>query len=144
MDKGQHLRLLLRKKNINKVIALATDLTFHVSVQTEQSTTKDSTDTTGMWEEYEKTGISYDIQIGALVGVGEDDANTFEDIINGINDEEIAWSLSFVSGEQNRIYVDNVANGYGKLSNVNATGQNRQRASYTATLNGYGPYEVAE
>ena len=144
MDKGQHLRLFLYKKDTTKVIALATDLTFHVSAQTEDATTKDSTDTNGMWQENEVTGISYDIQIGALIGVGEDEANTFEDIINGINDEEIAWDLSVVSGEQNRIYVDKIANGYGKLSNVNATGQNRQRASYTATLNGYGPYEVAE
>lgn len=129
---------------MSKVIALATDLTFHVSAQTENSTTKDSTDTTGMWEEFDKTGISYDIQIGALVGVGEDDAITFEDIINGVNDELIVWQLITVGGEQNRITHEKIANGNGKLSNISATGQNRQRTTYTATLNGYGPYEVEE
>lgn len=145
MDKGQHLRLFLyNKENMSKVIALATDLTFHVSAQTENSTTKDSTDTTGMWEEFDKTGISYDIQIGALVGVGEDDAITFEDAINDINDELIVWQLFTVGGEKNRISLDKIANGKGKLSNVKVTGQNRQGVSYTATLNGYGPYEVEE
>lgn len=150
MDKGQHLRLFLKKSNTKEVIALATNLTLHVSAQTEDSTTKDSTDTDGFWQENEVTGLSYDFQIGALIGVeslytegGMETANTLNDIINGINDEIIDWELAFVTGDRNRTVTQTVATGQGKLSNVNPSGQNRQKAQYTATLNGYGPYEVS-
>lgn len=153
MDKGQHLRLILSKNTgmqmTKQVIALATDLTFHVSAQTEDSTTKDSTDTNGTWQENEVTGLSYDIQIGALIGydndlLNKDNANQLGDIIDGVSDTQLSWDLVVVSGDQNRTITDTIASGMGKLTNVNPTGQNRQRATYTATLNGYGPYEVAE
>lgn len=155
MDKGQHLRLLLSKNTgsqmTKQVIALATDMTFHVSVQTELSTTKDSTDLNGMWDEYEKTGISYDFQIGALIGyetnplgADKETANTLSDIIDGVSDTELAWDLAVVEGDKNRTIREIIASGMGKLSNVKPSGQNRQNAQYTATLNGYGPYDVAE
>ena len=127
-----------------EVIALATDLTFHVSAQTEDSTTKDTTDTTGMWQENDVTGLSYDIQISALIGSGTDTAVQLADIINGINDEELDWELAIVGGNQNRLKITTIATGKGKLTNVNPTGTNRQSATYSATLTGVGPYTVAQ
>lgn len=163
MDKGQHLRILLSRyrnqtaSTSKYVVALGTDLSFHVSAQTEESTTKDSTDNDGVnWNENDVTGVSYDIQIGALVGVNfgtsvgggaappQEQGNTLEDFINTFSDEPIMWELAVVGGASNRTIIDSIATGYGKLSNISMNGQNRQKASYTATLNGFGPYEVAE
>ena len=72
MDKGQHIRLLITDNSEKNVVALATDLTFHLSAATEDSTTKDSSDTNGEWNEYDVTNRSGDIQFSALAGVGTD------------------------------------------------------------------------
>lgn len=126
-----------------EVIALATDFSFHASAATESSTTKDSTDVQGLWEEYEITGKSYDIQISALIGVGTDDANLLNDIISGMVDAEIKWEMAIVSGTNNRTQATLIAEGYAKITSINPVGQNRQNATYSATLNGYGPITVA-
>lgn len=131
------------KGDSTKVIALATDLTFHVSVATENSTTKDTTDTNGTWDENEATGISYDIQIGALVGAGDDTANTLEDIIDDVSDNVFRWELAMFSGPNNRTKGETIVSGYGKMTNVQVSAANRQNTTYTATLNGYGAYTVA-
>ena len=131
------------KGDSTKVIALATDLSFHVSVATENSTTKDTTDTNGTWDENEATGISYDIQIGALVGSGDDTANTLEDIIDDVSDNVFRWELAMFSGPNNRTKGETIVSGYGKMTNVQVSAANRQNATYTATLNGYGAYDVA-
>lgn len=164
MDKGQHLRLFIEKlpyfdvqpmtndkqetTGKPQVIAFATDMSFHVSAQTEDSTSKDSTDNNNLWQENEVTGISYDIQIGAMIGfeekTGEESANKLEDFIDNVSDKLVNWSLYVVEGEKNRKPKELIASGRGKLSNVSPTGTNRQAATYTATLTGYGPYEVPE
>lgn len=151
MDKGQHLRLLLTKtvgqSSTPQVIALATDLTFHVSAQTEDSTTKDSTDTSGQYQEFDVTGLSYDIQIGALVAlVGTqttDTAYNLNDFMTNLSDTVVNWELAIVSGSKNRTKSTSIATGTAKITNVSPTGTNRQKAVYTATLNGYGPYTVS-
>jgi hypothetical protein len=54
MDKGQHLRLVFPEgtgTTTNYFVAMAVDLTFHLSAATEDSSTKDTTDTTGDWNE---------------------------------------------------------------------------------------------
>ena len=146
MDKGQHLRLLLKKgtgENAMQVIALATDFTFHCSATTENSTTKDSTDVTGLWDEFDITAKSYDIQVSALIGVGTDTANTLNDMITGMTDTALDWELAIFSGSQNRTKDTSIATGKCKITSVNPVGQNRANATYSATLNGYGPITVA-
>lgn len=148
MDKGQHLRLFLNKgtaaEEDMQVFALATDFTFHCSATTENSTTKDSTDIIGLWDEFEVTAKSYDIQISALIGVDEDeDAVLLNDIQSLMVDGTIKWELAIVSGEQNRTQATLIAEGECKISSINPVGQNRQNATYSATLNGYGPIVVA-
>jgi hypothetical protein len=73
MDKGQHLRLIIEDTSTTPAlatfVAMATDLTLHLSATTEDSTTKDSTDTNGLWNEYEVTARSGDIQFSALVAI---------------------------------------------------------------------------
>ena len=143
MDKGQHLRLVFVESNTNKVIALATEMTLHLSAQTEDSTTKDTTDTNGDWNEYDVTQRSGDIQFGALIGVGTDaGAKTFADMINQVSDTLINWKVVMVSGANNRVVGKEVCHGKGKLTNLQASAQNRQKATYSGTLNLYGKVEV--
>lgn len=143
MDKGQHLRLVFVESNTNKVIALATEMTLHLSAQTEDSTTKDTTDTNGSWNEYDVTQRSGDIQFGALIGVGTDaGAKTFADMINQVSDTLIDWKVVMVSGDNNRVVGKEVCHGKGKLTNLQASAQNRQKATYSGTLNIYGAVSV--
>ena len=148
MDKGQHLRLLLKSgtgsSETKKVFALGTGLTFHLSAATEDSTTKDTTDTSGTWNEYEVTQRSGDIQIEALVGSGTDTAAvTLANAIDSVNDTLLDWELAIVSGANNRVVSTTICTGQGKLTAVNPQGQNRQNASTSYTLNIYGPVTVA-
>ena len=127
----------------NKFVALATELTVHFSATTEDSTTKDSTDTNGDWNEYDVTQRSGDIQFGALVGVGTDaTGKSFADWIDAVNDQVIPWKLVTVNSTNHRTIVKTVCSGNGKLSNLQASAQNRQKATYSGTLNMYGPVTV--
>ncbi len=127
----------------NKFVALATELTVHFSATTEDSTTKDSTDTNGDWNEYDVTQRSGDIQFGALVGVGTDaTGKSFADWIDAVSDQVIPWKLVTVNSTNNRTIVKTVCSGNGKLSNLQASAQNRQKATYSGTLNMYGPVTV--
>ena len=143
MDKGQHLRLIFVESNTNKVIALATEMTLHLSAQTEDSTTKDTTDTNGDWNEYEVTQRSGDISFGALIGVGTDaSGKSFADMINQVSDAVVNWKVVMVSGANNRVVGKEVCHGQGKLTNLQASAQNRQKATYSGTINIYGPVAV--
>ena len=122
---------------------MATELTVHFSAQTEDSTTKDSTDTNGDWQEFDVTQRSGDINFGALVGVGTDSTGkSFADWIDKVNDTVIPWKLVTVNNTNNRTIVKTVCSGNGKLSNLQASAQNRQKATYSGTLNMYGPVTV--
>lgn len=143
MDKGQHLRLLIVESNTNKVVALSTEMTLHLSAQTEDSTTKDTTDTNGDWNEYDVTQRSGDIQFGALIGVGTDaGGKSFADMINQVSDTIVSWKVVMTSGANNRVVGKEVCHGQGKLTNLQASAQNRQNATYSGTLNIYGPVAV--
>lgn len=144
MDKGQHLRLLLKESTTKYPFALAVGLQFHLSATTEDSTTKDTTDTTGYWNEYEVTQRSGDIQIDALIGTGSDAAaKTLNDVINAVSDTPVDWELAIVGGANNRVVATTICTGKGKITNVSPTGANRQKAQYSCTLNIYGPVTVA-
>ena len=143
MDKGQHLRFVIVESNTNKVIALSTEMTLHLSAQTEDSTTKDTTDTNGDWNEYEVTQRSGDISFSALIGTGSDSGGkTFADMISQVSDTLINWKVVMVSGANNRVVGKTVCSGQGKLTNLQASAQNRQKATYSGTLNIYGPVTV--
>ena len=146
MDKGQHLRLVFPEGTgtvTNYFVALATELTIHFSAQTEDSSTKDTTDTNGAWSEFDVTGRNGDIQFGALVGVGTDaTSKAFADWIDKVSDTLIPWKLVTVNSTNNRTIVKTVCSGNGKLSNLQASAQNRQKATYSGTLTMHGPVTV--
>jgi hypothetical protein len=144
-DKGQHLRLLIMEGTpaTGKVVALSTNLSLHLSATTENSTTKDTTDTNGNYNEYDVTQRSGDIQFSALVGVGTDTGGkSLADFLDKVDDSLISWKIMFVSGTNNRTPGKTLCSGQGKLVNVNPTAQNRQKATYTGGINIYGPVEV--
>ena len=146
MDKGQHLRLVITEGSgttTDYVVAFSTDLTFHLSATTEDSTTKDSSDTNGNWNEYDVTQRSGDIQFKALVGVGTDaGGKSFADFIDQVSDSLINWKICFARSTNNRTLGKTVCSGQGKLSNLQADAPNRQKATYSGTINIYGPVTV--
>ena len=89
-----------------KFVANSLDLSFHISNSLEDSTTKDTTDTAGLWLEYEKMKYNVDGSVTAIVTTGSEGANptgmTIEDIKTAFASEAMAWALMFVDGTQNR------------------------------------------
>ena len=147
--KGQFVRLFLSNDNTaapTAPIAAAKQLQLHVSVSLEDATTKD---TEGEWTIQEPTAISYDITSNALMRSGET-------IISQVTGKDVAaiealyeagtpvkWKIANVSGANNRTASSTIVSGSVILTQLTLNGPNRQNADYTATLNGYGNYEVA-
>ena len=144
MDKGQHIRLFITESNTDKVIALSTDMTLHLSATTENSTTKDTTDATGsVWDEFEVTQRSGDIQFSALVAAGTDSAaKVLDDIESGVSDTAVNFKIAMASGANNRTIGTVICSGQGKITNMQATGQVGQNATYSGTINIYGAVTV--
>ena len=157
MDKGQHLRLLITDSSAKYVVALSTDLSFHLSAQTEEDSTKDSGDTSGntTYNEYDVTKRSGNIDFGALIGVGTDPYSaasgddpeviggySFADWINKVNDTIVNWKIVTVSGAKNRDIEKTICSGQGKLTNLRANAVNQQKATYSGTINIYGAVTV--
>ena len=146
MEKGQHLRLVIIEGSgttTDKVVALSTDLTLHFSATTEDSTTKDSSDSNGNWNEYDVTQRSGDISFNALVGVGTDaDGESFADFLDKVSDSLINWKVCLASGDNNRTLGKTVCSGQGKLVNVQASASNRQKATYSGSINMFGAVTV--
>lgn len=144
MKKGQYIRLLLATTaNPTKVIAAAKNMSLHLSAQTEESSTKD---TTGDALEYEVTGQSYDISGSALVITDDDTlntgANSMNDLLGLVNDTLLYWKICLMSGTNNRTVSKVIASGTAKLTQLQMQGQNKQNATWSYTLNGYGGVTV--
>lgn len=126
-----------------KVVGLSTDLSLRLSAATENSTTKDTTDSNGQYNEYRVLTRSGEITFGALVGVGTDTGGkSFGDFAKSVGDNLVAWKIVFVSGTNNRVVGKTLCYGQGKLVNVSSSAQNKQIATYTGGINTFGPVEV--
>lgn len=146
--KGQYVRLFLGSDNSAtpaKVIAAAKQLSLHVSLTLETSTTKD---TDGDWQVQEPTGLSYDITSNALVRSGDTITSQvqgqsladIEDIYEG--SLPVKWQIANVSGANNRTKAAVIASGSVVVTSLVMNGPNRQNADYTATLTGFDNYTV--
>ena len=143
--KGQFYRLVLAADSLQtqKVIAASKELTLHLSAQTEESSTKD---TTGSALEYEVTGQSYEISGSALV-LSDDDtlltgATKLDDFLSADSDTLLYWSIYIVEGTNNRTLATKLLSGTAKLTQLQMNGQNRQNATYSYTLKGVGAVKV--
>lgn len=144
MKRGQYYRLLLATTaDPTKVIAAAKTMSLHLSLATEQSSTKDST---GDSLEFDATGQSYDISGSALVYTPSDSLNTganaLNDMLGYIGDTPLYWRICLVEGTNNRTIKETICSGQAKLTSLNPSGQNKQNAQYSYTLNGYGGITV--
>ena len=146
--KGQYVRLFLSSDNTaapSTVIAAAKSLSLHVSLTLEDATTKD---TSGDWQIQEPTALSYDISTSALVrgndtitsAVAAQDLASIESIYEA--GTPVKWKICNVSGANQRTAGAVIASGSVLLTQLTLNGPNRQNATYTAQLQGYGAYTV--
>lgn len=134
--KGQNLRIKLD----GKYVAMATSCTLHVSVNLEESSTKDSTNG---WQENEITGMSWDISVDSLYAVGDDDTTGIGgeaslDLI--LAQKEVTVEFERTSGAQNRVAVTGgkVYTGKAFVNDISIQAQNRQNTTYTLQATGNG------
>lgn len=148
--KGQFVRLFLGSDNTAtpaKVIASAKSLSLHVSLSLEDATTKD---TDGNWQVQEPTGISFDISSNALVRSGDVITSTVQgqalaDLMDVYEaSEPVKFQIANVSGANQRTKGAVIVEGSVIVTALNISAQNRQNATYDATLTGYGEYTVGE
>jgi predicted secreted protein len=148
--KGQFVRLFLGSDNTAtpaKVIASAKSLSLHVSLSLEDATTKD---TDGNWQVQEPTGISFDISSNALVRSGDVITSTVQgqalaDLMEVYEaSEPVRFQVANVSGANQRTKGAVIVEGSVVITALNISAQNRQNATYDATLTGYGEYTVGE
>ena len=133
--KGQNLRLLIG----GKCVAFATSCTVHVSLNLEESSTKDSTNN---FTEQSPTGISWDMSCDALYSVDADATG-----VNGINaldtvlaQQKVQVQFEQTQGEKNRVAVSGgaVYSGYAWVNDISVQASNRTNTSYTIQLTGDG------
>ena len=146
--KGQFVRLFLSDDNTAapaKVIAAAKTLSLHVSMSLESATTKD---TPGNWDLQEPTALNYDITTSALVrgndtitsAVLGQDLSSIEEIYEA--GTPVKWKIANVGGDNQRTASSTIVSGSCLLTQLSIQAQNRQNATYQATLTGYGAYTV--
>lgn len=141
MKKGQFLRLFVYNGQASGAVpvAAATNMQLHVSVATENASTKDDE---GDWDVIEPVGISFDISSDALV-IDNENPNSesnlavLEDVLN---DTPLEFSINETQGTKNREPVSNgeLCSGNLKLTSLQVTAANRQNSTFTAQFNGYG------
>ena len=145
MKRGQYIRLLLSTTaNPSTVIAAAKQMSLHLSAQTEESSTKD---TTGDAQEFEVVGQSYEITGSGLV-LTDNDAlltgglglNSFEDWVANQEyvDTALYWKICIMEGDNQREVVSTIASGQCKITNLQISAQNKSNATYNFTLAGFG------
>ncbi len=146
--KGETVRLFLSSDNTTTpaaVIAAAQQMSLHVSLQMENASTKD---TDGDWDIQEPTGLSYDISSNALVRSGETIASavaakTVADIISTYEaSTPVKWQIANVSGDNHRTKGSVIASGSVVITQLTLNAQNRQNATYSTSLTGWGAYTV--
>lgn len=144
--KGESVRLFLGAPTPNMVVAAAKQLSFHVNVSMESSTTKDTA--TGDWDTQEPTAVNFDISTSALVKSGEAITSTvqavklndFEDIFNSA--VPVPFQIARVSGANNRTKGDLMVSGNVILTQLTINGPNRANADYSAQMQGYGTFTI--
>lgn len=133
--KGQNLRLLIG----GKCVAFATSCTVHVSLNLEESSTKDSTNN---FTEQSPTGISWDMSCDALYSVDADatGVNAISALDTVLAQQKVQVQFEQTQGDKNRVAVSGgaVYSGYAWVNDISINAANRQNTSYTIQLTGDG------
>lgn len=146
---GQFVRLFVSASNTQtpKVIGAARQLSLHLSVTLEESTTKD---TEGNFQIFEPTGYAFDITSNALMRSGDiitsqNGAQSLTDI-EGMYEaaQPVVFEIAFVSGANQRTQTNKICYGQANITNLTLNGPNRANADYNVTLNGFGELQTEE
>ena len=134
--KGQNLRIMVG----GKCIAMATNCTFHISAQLEDSSTKDSE---GDWQEQEVTGLSWDASTDSLVTLADNGTNGElpADIFSLIlNKTLVTLTFDQTAGTNNRTGQNATIkrSGSAYVNDVQVTAQNRQNSTLSVKFTGTG------
>ena len=133
--KGQNLRVLIG----GKCVAFSTSCTVHVSLNLEDSSTKDSTNN---FTEQLPTGISWDLSCDALYSVDADATG-----VNGVAaldmvlaQQKVQVQFEQTTGEKNRVAVTGgaVYSGYGWVNDISIQASNRTNSSFSLQVAGDG------
>lgn len=146
---GQKIRLLLKRNSNFECVAAAKQLSFHVALNMEDATTKD---TYGDFQLQEPVGLSYDITSSALVKSGEEipssapAALNYNDVsgmaLSGVSVSTFDWEIASMQGDNNRNVNAVIVSGKAIITNLTLNANNRQKADYTINLSGAGAYVV--
>lgn len=134
--KGQNLRILVG----GKCIAMATECTFHIAAQTEDSSTKDDT---GDWAMNEVVGLSWDASTQSLVTLTDNGSNGElpTDLFSAmINKTLLTLTFDTTSGTNNRTAGNSVLKktGTAYLTDLSVSAVNRQNSTISAQFTGTG------
>ena len=146
--KGQFVRLFLGSDNSavpSRILAACKSLSMHTSMSLEDATTKD---TTGDWQVQEPTSLSFDITSNALVRSNDiisstvqgQDFASIEEIYEA--GTPVRFQIANTSGVNNRTKGLVICSGSVVITQLTLNAPNRQNATYTTTLTGYGIYQV--
>lgn len=134
--KGQNLRILVG----GKCIAMATECTFHIAAQTQDSSTKDDT---GDWAMNEVVGLSWDANTTSLVTLTDNGTNgelPTELFSAMINKTLLTLTFDTTSGTNNRTAGNSVLKktGTAYLTDLSVSAVNRQNSTISAQFTGTG------
>ena len=134
--KGQNLRILVG----GKCIAMATECTFHIAAQVEDSSTKDDT---GDWAMNEVTGLSWDASTTSLVTLTDNGSNGElpTDLFSAmINKTLLTLTFDTTSGTNNRTAGNSALKktGTAYLTDLSVSAVNRQNSTISAKFTGTG------
>jgi len=129
-----------------KCIAMATNCTFHISAQLEDSSTKDST---GDWQEQEVTGLSWDAQCDALVTLTDNGTNgeLATDLMSlMIAKTLVTLTFDQTAGTNNRTGQNSAIKrtGTAYINDIQITAQNRANSTFSVQLTGTGALSTGE
>jgi hypothetical protein len=135
--KGQNLRVMVG----GKCIAMATDCTFHISAQVEDSSTKDDAND---FANNEVTGLSWDAQTNSLVTLTDNGVNGElpTDLMSLIlNKTKVELTFDQTAGTNNRTGQNSAIkrSGQAYLTDYSLSAQNRQNSTLSCQFTGTGP-----
>ena len=124
-----------------KCIAMATNCTFHVSAQMEDSSTKDSTSD---WQVQEVIGLSWDASTDSLVTLTDNGSGGElpQDLLSLIiNKTMVTLTFDQTNGANNRVGMNSAIkrSGSAYVTDVSISAQNRQNSTITVQFQGTGP-----
>ena len=135
--KGQNLRVLVG----GKCVAMATNCTFHISAELQDSSTKDDT---GDWQNQEVTGLSWDAQTDSLVTLVDNGSGGElpQDLLSLIiNKTLVTLTFDTTAGTNNRVAQNSAIkrSGSAYLVDINISAANRQNSQLSCRFQGTGP-----